>query len=68
MAALPAQRQSMLFSATMPTEVAKLATSLLRNPVRVQVESETPTPDRIEQHVYFVEASAKRRAAGDAAT
>jgi ATP-dependent RNA helicase RhlE len=60
MASLPAQRQSMLFSATMPTEVAKLATSLLRNPVRVQVESETPTPDRIEQHVHFVEASAKR--------
>jgi ATP-dependent RNA helicase RhlE len=60
MAALPAQRQSMLFSATMPAEVAKLANSLLRDPVRVQIASETTTPERIEQHVHFVDASGKK--------
>ena len=36
-AALPAQRQSMLFSATMPAEVGKLASGLLRDPVRVEI-------------------------------
>ena len=60
MAALPAQRQSMLFSATMPAEVGKLASSLLRDPVRVQVASDTPTPDKIEQHVYFTDAGGKK--------
>jgi ATP-dependent RNA helicase RhlE len=60
MAQLPAKRQSMLFSATMPAEVGKLASSLLRDPVRVQVQAETPTPDKIEQHVYFTDAGGKK--------
>jgi ATP-dependent RNA helicase RhlE len=60
MAALPAKRQSMLFSATMPVEVGKLASSLLRDPVRVQVAAETATPDKIEQHVYFTDAGGKK--------
>ena len=60
MAALPPKRQSMLFSATMPVEVSKLATSLLRDPVRVQVAAGTPTPDKIEQHVYFTDAGGKK--------
>jgi ATP-dependent RNA helicase RhlE len=60
MASLPAKRQSMLFSATMPAEVGKLAATLLRDPVRVQVHAETPTPDKIEQHVYFTDAGGKK--------
>jgi ATP-dependent RNA helicase RhlE len=40
-AALPAQRQSSLFSATMPVEVGKLAEGLLRNPVRVDAHRAT---------------------------
>jgi len=60
MSVLPAKRQSMLFSATMPAEVGKLASSLLRNPVRVQVAAEAATPETIEQHVYFTDAGAKR--------
>jgi ATP-dependent RNA helicase RhlE len=60
MSALPAQRQSMLFSATMPEEVGKLAATLLREPVHVQVAAETATPDKIEQHVYFADAGAKK--------
>jgi ATP-dependent RNA helicase RhlE len=60
MAQLPARRQSMLFSATMPVEVGKLAATLLRDPVRVQVQAETATPDKIEQHVYFTDAGGKK--------
>lgn len=58
---LPEQRQSMLFSATMPKEIGQLANSLLREPVRVEVKAETATPDKIEQHVFFTDAGAKKR-------
>lgn len=61
LAKLPAKRQSMLFSATMPKEIGQLASSLLRDPVRVEVKAETATPDKIEQHVYFSDAGAKKR-------
>ena len=59
-AALPAERQSSLFSATMPTEVGKLAETLLRNPVRVDVARSAPVELPIEQHVHFVEPAGKR--------
>ncbi|HEX3982092.1 MAG TPA: DEAD/DEAH box helicase [Acidisoma sp.] len=58
---LPQKRQSMLFSATMPKEIGQLANSLLRDPVRVEVKAETATPEKIEQHVYFTDAGAKKR-------
>ena len=59
-AALPAQRQSMLFSATMPAAVGQLANSFLRDPLRVEVTPEVRTPEKIEQHVHFVDTSGKR--------
>ena len=59
-AALPAQRQSSLFSATMPAEVGKLAESLLRNPVRVDVARSATVELPIEQRVHFVEPAGKR--------
>jgi ATP-dependent RNA helicase RhlE len=59
-AALPARRQSMLFSATMATEVSQLANSFLRDPLRVEVTPEVRTPEKIEQRVHFVDASGKR--------
>ncbi len=59
-AALPVQRQSCLFSATMPTEVRRLAELLLRDPVRVRIaDTETSKPD-IAQLVHIVPAVAKR--------
>ena len=58
--ALPVQRQSMLFSATMPTEIAKLAEGLLRDPVRIEIAPNAPPADRIEQHVHFVATAEKR--------
>jgi ATP-dependent RNA helicase RhlE len=59
-AALPAERQSLLFSATMPAEVGRLAAEMLREPVRVEVTPNVVTVDKVEQRVLFVEAREKR--------
>jgi len=59
-AALPGKRQSALFSATMPPEVATLAENLLHNPLRVDLARRAPAALPIEQHVHFVEPAGKR--------
>jgi ATP-dependent RNA helicase RhlE len=59
-AALHPRRQSALFSATMPVEVAKLAQGFLRDPVRVEVAPQATTIERIDQQVEPVETAAKR--------
>ncbi|MEX0652789.1 MAG: DEAD/DEAH box helicase [Phycisphaeraceae bacterium] len=51
---LPAKRQTLLFSATMPREIRRLADSLLANPATVEVTPEHATLDTIDQSVYFV--------------
>jgi ATP-dependent RNA helicase RhlE len=53
-AGLPARRQTMLFSATMPTEIRNLAGAILRDPAIVQTSAASPVADRIDQSVYFV--------------
>jgi ATP-dependent RNA helicase RhlE len=53
-ALLPAKRQTLLFSATMPNEIRKLADGLLRNPVKVEVTPVSSTAEKIEQSVYMV--------------
>jgi ATP-dependent RNA helicase RhlE len=60
-AALPSRRQSALFSATMPKEIAHLAEGLLREPVRVTIEQVASTPVLVAQSVHFVDASAKKQ-------
>ena len=57
---LPEIRQTMLFSATMPPEISKLAGDILYNPVRVAVTPTSSTVDAIEQSVYFVEKKDKK--------
>jgi ATP-dependent RNA helicase RhlE len=57
---LPAKRQSLFFSATMPAEIVKLASSILSNPVKVEVAPVKATADLIEQAVYFVDKPDKR--------
>jgi len=64
-AALPQDRQSALFSATMPSEVASLANGLLRNPMRVEIERKEETAPKIDQSVHFVTQSAKRALLAD---
>ena len=59
-AALPNRRQSALFSATMPKEIAHLAEGLLRDPARVRIESAVATPTLVEQSVHFVDSNGKR--------
>lgn len=58
-AKLPAKRQTLFFSATMPNEIAKLADTILTNPVRVEVTPVSSTAEKIEQAVYFVEKGDK---------
>ncbi|HKP94357.1 MAG TPA: DEAD/DEAH box helicase [Fibrobacteria bacterium] len=53
-ALLPAKRQTLLFSATMPNEIRKLADGLLRNPVKVEVTPVSSTVEKIEQSIYMV--------------
>ncbi len=53
---LPARRQNLLFSATMPPEVATLAAQLLRSPVRIDVPSAPETAPDIRQRVIEVDA------------
>jgi ATP-dependent RNA helicase RhlE len=57
---LPAERQNLFFSATMPGEIGKLAAELLRDPVRVAVTPVATTVDKIEQRVLFVDTPHKR--------
>ena len=58
-AALPAQRQSLLFSATMPDDVARLAAEILVDPVRVEVTPQATPVERIDQRIYHVDAANK---------
>jgi ATP-dependent RNA helicase RhlE len=53
-------RQTLLFSATMPPTIAKLAHDILDNPVRVDISPVKVSVERIEQKVYFVSANDKR--------
>jgi ATP-dependent RNA helicase RhlE len=59
-AAVPKDRQTMLFSATMPKTVQGLASSLLRDPVRVEVAPAATTAEKVEQQVLFVSKDNKR--------
>ncbi|MES1221066.1 MAG: DEAD/DEAH box helicase [Bacteroidota bacterium] len=59
-AKLPAKRQTLFFSATMPTEIKRLADMLLTNPVKVEVTPESPTVEIIQQCVYYVEKQNKQ--------
>ena len=60
-AALPKQRQSMLFSATMPDDVVKLVGDMLNQPERIEVTPQGRTADRVEQKLYYVPALQKRQ-------
>jgi ATP-dependent RNA helicase RhlE len=58
-AKLPRERQTLMFSATMPRAIADLAAQLLRDPLKVAVTPNASTADRIEQRVIRVDRSAK---------
>jgi len=58
-AVLPKKRQSLFFSATMPSEIVKLASTILLNPKEVSVTPVSSTVDIIKQFVYFVDKGNK---------
>ena len=58
-AALPHQRQTLFFSATMEPEVRRLAQGLVQDPVQITIDPEKPAVDRIGQKVYFVDDKKK---------
>lgn len=57
---LPKERQTLLFSATMPAEIAKLAGEILNRPQRVEIAAKSVAVDRIDQHVHHLSAASKR--------
>lgn len=56
---LPNQRQTLLFSATMPDSILDLAHSMLKNPERVEVTPVSSTAETISQEVFFVNQTDK---------
>jgi ATP-dependent RNA helicase RhlE len=58
-AKLPAKRQTLFFSATMPPEIQKLSQVLLHNPGKVEVTPPSSTVDMIEQQLYFIDKANK---------
>ena len=58
--AIPADRQSLLFSATMPAEVVRLSADILTDPVHVEVTPRATPVERVEQRVYHVGAREKQ--------
>lgn len=60
-ARLPEQRQTLLFSATMPQEIAELSKTILVDPVRVEVTPQSSTVDAIDQQLYKVDKANKKR-------
>ncbi len=59
-AAIPAKRQTMLFSATMPPDIARLSREVLNDPVRVEVSPRVVTVEKVEQRVFFIDTGDKR--------
>lgn len=57
---LPAKRQTLFFSATMPPEISKLASTILTNPARVEVTPVSSTAELVDQSIYFVEKGNKK--------
>jgi ATP-dependent RNA helicase RhlE len=60
MKTMPAARQTLLFSATMPKEIGQLANDLLKNPVTVKVAPVATTAERVNQRVIHIDTAAKR--------
>lgn len=57
---LPAKRQTLFFSATMPDEIVSLSSFMLNSPVRIEVTPAASTVDTINQGVFFVEKPEKK--------
>lgn len=57
---LPREKQTLLFSATMPQAIATMSKSIQRDPVKVEVTPVSSVVDTVEQYIYFVEKGDKK--------
>ncbi|MBX9840274.1 MAG: DEAD/DEAH box helicase [Xanthobacteraceae bacterium] len=64
-AKLPKERQTLLFSATMPSDIAELARHMLRDPAKVAVTPAATTVERIDQRIIHLDRGAKQKALAD---
>lgn len=55
----PDQRQTLLFSATIPPSIADMARKMLKNPVKIEVTPDAPVVDLIDQSIYYVDKENK---------
>ncbi|MDD2566265.1 MAG: DEAD/DEAH box helicase [Candidatus Gracilibacteria bacterium] len=60
LAKLPAKKQTLFFSATMPKEIASLADSILVNPIKIVVAPVSSTADTVKQAIYLVKKNDKK--------
>jgi ATP-dependent RNA helicase RhlE len=60
MSLLPKQRQNLLFSATVPNAIKSFASSVLNNPVEVEVAKQNATADNVSERVYGINREYKR--------
>lgn len=59
-AAIPKNRQNLLFSATYSKDIEKLANTILKNPVRIEVTPRNTTAKSVKQTVYPIDKTRKR--------
>lgn len=64
-AQLPQERQTLLFSATLPPEIEKLARTILKNPLKVSVTPSATTAEKVSQSLYYVDKPNKKRLLAD---
>ncbi len=58
---VPKERQTLLFSATLPHEIMKIATGFMRLPLRIEVATQGTTADRVEQEIFVIPNDRKMR-------
>ena len=57
---IPQDRQSLFFSATMPPNILQFASTMLKDPERIEVAQESTAADTVDQHMLFVNQNDKR--------
>jgi len=57
---LPAERQSLFFSATMPENIVDLSRKILKKPIKIEVAAVSSTAETIQQHLYYTNRTEKK--------
>jgi ATP-dependent RNA helicase RhlE len=56
----PKERQTLFFSATMPPNIRELSSTILKDPIRVQIAAESSAAETVDQKVYYVRQNDKK--------